>query len=70
MTAHHAIKPTPLTSAEAARYLGISPRTLEGWRRFNRPRPPHYRYGHRTIRYDLQEILDWKEQHLNPGMAA
>jgi predicted DNA-binding transcriptional regulator AlpA len=44
----------------AASVLGCSARTLQGWRLRNQG-PPYRRWGGRTIRYKLAEILAWAE---------
>lgn len=50
-----------LDTAEAARYLGINPRTLEWWRTTGRERIPFVRAG-RVIRYDVSDLDAWVER--------
>lgn len=46
---------------EAARLLGISPRTLDRWHLL-RVGPPRIRYG-RTVRYRGSAIEQWLQDH-------
>ncbi len=48
-----------LTSAEAAKLLGISPSTLAHWRSGGLPCPPVVRLGERTLRYRRSAVLAW-----------
>jgi excisionase family DNA binding protein len=47
-----------VTTAEAARLLGLSERTLEVWRVTKKPLP-FVRVGHYAIRYRLSDIAKW-----------
>lgn len=51
--------PALLRSKAAARFLGISPRTL--WSLTNAGRVPHVRLG-RAIRYPVRALEAWVEQ--------
>lgn len=48
-----------LTGLEAARFLSISPRTLEQWRRKRRG-PAYYKVG-RLVRYLLADLIQFQE---------
>lgn len=50
-----------LTTAEAARLLGISPRTLANWRRVG-VGPTCKRLGYSIVRYREADVLRWVEQ--------
>ena len=45
----------------AARFLEVSPRTLDRWHLL-REGPPRIRYG-RMVRYRLSAIMDWLNAH-------
>jgi excisionase family DNA binding protein len=46
-----------LDEAAAAEFLNTTPRTLQEWR--HERRIPFVRLGHRTIRYDADELAQW-----------
>ena len=48
-----------LTTAQAAHYLGLSPRTLERMRRTRRG-PTWRRHGH-AIHYHIDDLNDWND---------
>lgn len=48
--------PAPLTTKEAARYLTISPRTLEDWRYRGGGGPPFRLLG-RSVRYAVSDLI-------------
>lgn len=48
-----------LTSEELQKYLNISRTTL--WR-LRKEGLPHKKLGHKTIRYDLEEVEKWLEE--------
>jgi len=51
--------PTPLaTRREVARFLQVTPRTIETYQRLGLP---HYRLGPRRNRYDLAAVKKWLE---------
>lgn len=54
---------TQLTSTEAAKYMGVSIKTLQASRRtgllLRFPAPPHRRIGHRTVIYDLNDLNEF-----------
>lgn len=56
-----------LTSAEAAKLIGIEDVTLRNWRSAKKPNsPPYYKPGG-TIRYDRTELQEWIEaQRVDP----
>jgi predicted DNA-binding transcriptional regulator AlpA len=56
------------SEVEAARIAGISPRTLQKWRLFNRG-PRWYRVGG-SVRYDLTELVEWIKSHAAGGGEA
>jgi predicted DNA-binding transcriptional regulator AlpA len=47
-----------LKESEVAQWLGVSPRTIQGWRQ-RRKGPPHVVVSSRLIRYREDEILKW-----------
>jgi hypothetical protein len=60
-----------LTTAQAALYLGLSPRTLELWR-LRGGGPVFRKLGRRTVRYSAIDLLDFIEvgRRVNTGVAA
>jgi excisionase family DNA binding protein len=46
-----------LSRAEAAAYLGVSPRVLDGWA-YKNEGPPYFKVGRHT-RYDRADLLRW-----------
>ena len=56
----HNLPPRFLRTPEAARFLGLSGRTLEKHRYFGTG-PAYIRVGGRVI-YQLSELLEWAEQ--------
>lgn len=59
--------PTYISTGEAATLLKVSPRTLEGWRRF-RSGPPYHLFG-RAVRYDKDAVLRWASAHVEREVA-
>lgn len=51
--------PLPLTETEAAKIVGVQPRTLQNWR-YRGMGPPFLRYSARCIRYRLEDLLAWQ----------
>jgi len=47
-----------LNQEEAARFLNVQPRTLEGWRQ-RRIGPRFVRYSMRCVRYRAQDLQAW-----------
>jgi predicted DNA-binding transcriptional regulator AlpA len=58
-----------LTTRDTARLLGISYRTLEGWR-LTLNGPPFVRVGPRLVRYDLLDVVAWLQLHRNQTVGA
>jgi predicted DNA-binding transcriptional regulator AlpA len=62
---------TPLTSPEAARYIGLS----DSWLRQSRMRgsdkdtPPHFKIS-KAVRYRREDLDAWLERHRVGGEAA
>lgn len=50
--------PTLLDTKTTADILGVTPRTLEMWRADGRG-PSFTRIGHRTVRYPLDEVVEF-----------
>jgi excisionase family DNA binding protein len=50
-----------LTEKQAAKYLGLSPRTLQERRRQGM-KPPYFKIG-RSVRYKLKDLKDFLAQH-------
>lgn len=59
--------PTLITTAEAATYLTLSPRTLENWRT-RQEGPPYVKMG-TAIRYDTAALAQWVEDSAKDGRA-
>lgn len=47
-----------ITTEEAAKLIGVSPRMLQSLRAAGKG-PGYYRPGHRTVLYDPTEIMEW-----------
>jgi len=59
--------PQLLTTAEAATYLNISPRTLEAWRT-KLIGPPHFKpAGAQAVRYRAADLEQWVEESMQSG---
>jgi hypothetical protein len=52
---------TTLTTAQAARHLTASPRTLEAWR-IRGGGPPYLRISSRCVRYRLRDLERWLDE--------
>ena len=57
-----------LTTREAAEYLGFSHTTLNFWRSKSnisgvQKGPPHVKLGPKAVRYDVDDLDNWIEQH-------
>ena len=50
-----------LTESEAAKYLGISKKTLQRWR-FDHKGPIYAKLNNKLIRYHLPELDEWMDQ--------
>tara|TARA_A100001015_G_scaffold279081_1_gene339916 strand:- start:664 stop:882 length:219 start_codon:yes stop_codon:yes gene_type:complete len=50
-----------LTESEAAKYLGISKKTLQRWR-FDHKGPAYAKLNNKLIRYHLPELDEWMDQ--------
>ena len=50
--------------AEAAKYLGISERTLQSWRIHGGDGPPFVRMGCRIVRYRKCDLEAYVQRHL------
>ena len=48
-------------TASAAAYIGIDPRTLEGWRYRGQIGPRFLRYSERCVRYRRSDLDAWLE---------
>jgi excisionase family DNA binding protein len=59
--------PNLITTAEAATYLTLSPRTLENWRT-RQEGPPYVKMG-TAIRYDTAALSKWIEDSAQDGQA-
>ncbi|WP_448148971.1 helix-turn-helix transcriptional regulator [Labrys miyagiensis] len=52
-----------LTTKEAAKFLGISHKTLEKWRSLGTDgAPPYIRLRNRVIRYNREDLLQYLEK--------
>ena len=50
-----------LTESEAAKYLGISKKTLQRWS-FDHKGPAYAKLNNKLIRYHLPELDEWMDQ--------
>jgi excisionase family DNA binding protein len=58
--------PQLLTTAEAATYLSLSPRTLESWR--SQLRGPQYvKVSGKAIRYRPEDLEQWVNESIETG---
>jgi excisionase family DNA binding protein len=48
-----------ISAGDLQKELGISRSTLYRWRKEGMP---HKKMGHKTIRYDLAEVMKWLEE--------
>jgi hypothetical protein len=55
-----------MTTAEAATYLSLSPRTLETWR-VKQIGPPVTRLSSRAVRYSADALEAWVEESSKAG---
>jgi len=68
--------PPRLTAAEAALYLGVTPKTLAKWRSTGQHNIPYLKFGagrRAAVRYDkfsLDEFLDRCRSHNEEGVAV
>lgn len=53
-----------LTPREAAKYCGVSPKTLESWRRLEKG-PSYSKISSKLIRYDVSDLDSWMDSHRN-----
>lgn len=51
------------TTGEAAKLLGVSPRTMEGWRARDEG-PRFVRVGPRAVRYKISDLEEYLHLHL------
>ncbi len=52
-----------LNEVEAARFLGLRPRTLQNWR-WSGEGPPFVRVSNRAIRYRISDLRRWVEERV------
>jgi hypothetical protein len=57
-----------LRTLEAARYLGVRPRTLEKWR-YTHIGPPFHRLNG-AVTYRLSDLVEWAQDRREPAAAA
>jgi hypothetical protein len=55
-----------MTTAEAASYLSLSPRTLESWR-LKQMGPPVTRLSAKAVRYNADALEAWVEETAKTG---
>ena len=53
----------PMTTDEVAEFLGVSPRTIERWRRL-RIGPPFHKLSAPAIRYSSSALRDWRDRQV------
>lgn len=56
-----------MTTAEAAQYLSVAPRTLDAWR--TRLEGPPYKKVGRLVRYKVSELSAWVDESAKGGRA-
>ena len=61
MDATTQVTPTFLTQHELSELLRLPERTLEDWR-LTHTGPPYLKLG-RPVRYDVQDVLVWVQEH-------
>lgn len=66
-SAHQGLPPRFLRTSEAARFLGISPRTLEKHRTFGTG-PQYRKIGGRVI-YALEDVQHWADRGLRTSTS-
>jgi Helix-turn-helix domain len=57
-----------LSTYEAARFIGVSPRTLMNWR-WRRIGPSFMKYGdgNGAVRYLVSDLREWLQRHIRRG---
>lgn len=58
-----------ISTEQAAKYLGVSTRTLANWRCFGTPNIPYSKIG-RIIRYRLEDLDAYIEKHSHNGVQS
>ena len=58
-----------LSPADAARYLSVSAKQLENWRRAGNGGPPFHKFSRRLVRYRRSELLAWADEHRRNSTA-
>lgn len=51
-----------IAEGPAARYIGVSRRTLRRWRQL-RKGPRYHKFGNRLVLYDLRDIRIWMREN-------
>lgn len=57
-----------LREEEAAKFLNVSPRTLQGWR-VTGGGPPFVKYSNRCVRYRQEDLDQWIEERTRRSTA-
>lgn len=73
-TSHQSAQ-TLITEADAARYIGMSRSFLRmgrcyGTLRGHTPGPPYHKIGRRAIRYHIEDLDRWLDQHRHDPAGA
>jgi hypothetical protein len=63
-------QPRLLDTKNAARFLGLSAKTLESWRYADRDGLPYIKNGPRLIFYDVSDLLRFLESRKVHGKSA
>ena len=58
-----------LTTAQAADFLGLSPRSLEGMRHRRSDGPRHVRISARAVRYRRSDLEEWIAEHVRTSTS-
>jgi len=59
---------TPMTTKEAAMWLGLKPSTLEVWRVYGKG-PRFMKLGNKAVRYRLEDLNAFLEQSLRSSTS-
>ncbi|WP_434480897.1 helix-turn-helix transcriptional regulator [Gemmatimonas sp.] len=59
-----------LRTADAARFLGVSAKTLNNWRWMGGGRGPAFLRAGRAIRYDVRALEAWAAEHTHDSTST
>ena len=58
-----------ISEAEAAQYLGLAPRTIQGLR-YRGTGPVFIKLGHRTVKYRVADLDTWNDSHAHTNTSG